>query len=129
MDYSYHHWISLLEKGIPEDRRTPMDQLVLLLSCRKAVLQLPHTIPLAGHMGRDNTAKRIQQRYYWPTLFKDVADFYKKCPQCQKATTHRQKRVPMVAFSIMKEPFDRIAMGIVGPLCDYDSQRQFPYGI
>ncbi len=29
-----------------------IDQLVLPASCRKAVLQLAHAIPLAGHMGR-----------------------------------------------------------------------------
>ena len=51
-------------------------QLVLPISCRKAVLQLAHAIPLAGHLGRKKTAQRILQQFYWPNVFKDAAEFY-----------------------------------------------------
>ena len=88
----------------------PVEQLVLPQACRKPVLELAHTIPLAGHMGRDKTARRVQQRFYWPTLFKDVADY------CQKTDTQGQRRVPLVPLPIVQEPFERIAMDIVGPL-------------
>ena len=40
-----------------------VEQLVLLGSCRQAVLHLAHEISLAGHMGK-KTAKRILQRLY-----------------------------------------------------------------
>ena len=94
----------------------PVEQLVLPQACRKPVLELAHTIPLAGHMGRDKTARRVQQRFYWPTLFKDVADYCRKCPDCQKTDTQGQRRVPLVPLPIVQEPFERIAMDIVGPL-------------
>ena len=94
----------------------PVEQLVLPQACRKSVLELAHTIPLAGHMGRDKTARRIQQRFYWPTLFKDVADYCQKCPDCQKTDTQGRRRVPLVPIPIVQEPFERIAMDIVGPL-------------
>ncbi len=55
-----------------------VEQLVLPLACRQTVLTLAHTIPLAGHLGRDKTARRILQRFYWPTLFRDTVPSARK---------------------------------------------------
>ena len=52
-----------------------VEQLILLVQCRLGVLQLVHTIHLAGHLGKDKTAQQILQRFYWPTLYKDVEDY------------------------------------------------------
>ena len=56
------------------DEEMGVEQLVLPKVCRKAVLELAHKIPLAGHMGKDKTSQRILKRFYWHTLYKDVAD-------------------------------------------------------
>lgn len=56
-----------------------VEQLVMPRMCRRTVLELAHEIPLAGHMGKEKTRRRILQRFYWPTLYKDVADFCKSC--------------------------------------------------
>ena len=34
---------------------------------------MAHTIPFAGHKRRNKTARRIQQRLFWPTSFRNVA--------------------------------------------------------
>eukprot|EP00731_Ephydatia_muelleri_P034853 Em0081g18a len=44
----------------------------------RVVIELAHSIPLAGHMGRNKTIGRILQRFYWPTVYKDVAEFCKR---------------------------------------------------
>ena len=93
-----------------------VEQLVLSVQCRKAVLQLAHQIPLAGHLGRQKTAQRILQRFYWPSLFKDVADFCKSCSECQKTSPGQKLRAPLIPLPVVEEPFQRIAMDIVGPL-------------
>lgn len=93
-----------------------VEQLVLPMKCRRAVLQLAHEIPLSGHLGKTKTSQRILQRFYWPTLYKDVGDFCRACPECQKASTRRPHRVPLVPLPIIGQPFERIAMDIVGPL-------------
>ena len=54
------------------DLDTEVDQLVLPVQCRKAVLQLAHKIPLVGHLGKQKTVQRILQYLYWPSLFKDM---------------------------------------------------------
>ena len=60
-----------------------VEQLVPPQACRPTVLALAHTIPLAGHLGRDKTTRRVLQRFYWPTLFRDVANYCKHCADCQ----------------------------------------------
>ena len=93
-----------------------MEQIVLPWKCRKTVLHLAHTVPTAGHLGRKKTASRILSRFYWPTLFKDVADFCRSCQNCQKYTHKRAKKAPLISLPIMSEPFERMAMDIIGPL-------------
>eukprot|EP00731_Ephydatia_muelleri_P001970 Em0001g1970a len=92
------------------------EQLVLPNQCRRIVIELAHSIPLAGHMGRNKTIGRILQRFYWPTVYKDVAEFCKRCETCQKSSKWKPKRAPLVPLPILDEPFRRIAMDIVGPL-------------
>ena len=100
--------------GQPPD--AVVEQLVLPHTCRPTVLQLAHTIPLAGHLGRDKTTQRILHRFYWPTLFKDVADYVRSCPECQKAGSQRVRRAPLIPLPVIGVPFERMAMDIVGPL-------------
>ena len=93
-----------------------IEQLVLPLKCRDAVLKLAHEAPLAGHMGRNKTVKRILQRFYWPGVYRDVAEYCRSCSKCQKADNRKHQPVPLVPLPVMTEPFSRIAMDIVGPL-------------
>ena len=109
----------LYRKWTPPGRNSKdmeVEQLVLPQQCRGTVLTLAHSIPLSGHLGKDKTARRILQRFYWPTLYKDVAAYCKSCPSCQKSARMRKQRVPMVPLPIISEPFSRIAMDILGPL-------------
>ena len=102
--------------GPEEEEVRAVEQLVLPSQCRGAVLRLAHSIPLAGHLGRNKTASRILQRFYWPTVFKDVAQYCKSCAECQKTSPRRAPRAPLMPLPIIDEPFGRIAMDIVGPL-------------
>lgn len=50
-----------------------VEQLVLPQACQ----------PTSGHLGRDKTARRVLQWFYWPTLFRDMANYCKHCTDCQ----------------------------------------------
>ena len=95
---------------------TTVDQLVLPVKCRKFVLHTAHTIPSAGHLGKKKTVERILRRFYWPTIYRDAAEFCRSCDICQKSSHRKSTRVPMIPLPIMDEPFSRIAMDIIGPL-------------
>ena len=72
-----------------------VEQLILL------VLKLAHEAPLAGHMGRNKTVSRVLQRFYWPNIYLDVAEWCKNCPNCQKAHNKRTLPVPLVPLPVM----------------------------
>ena len=92
------------------------EQLVLPLECRNMVIELAYSIPLAGHLGKHKTADRLLQRFYWPTLRKDAADFCRRCAICQKTPPVKPRRAPLIPLPIVDEPFQKVAMDIVGPL-------------
>lgn len=70
----YRRWVP---RGRPESKA--VEQLVLPVQCRAEVVKLAHRPPFSGHLGRDKTANRLQQRFYWPTLFADVAKAVRTC--------------------------------------------------
>ena len=84
--------------------------------CRKTILNLAHSIPLSGHLGKEKTTRRILQHFYWPTLYRDVAEYCRSCGACQKTSHRRPPKAPLVPLPIIDELFSRIAMDIVGPL-------------
>ena len=91
-----------------------VNQLVLPQQCREKVLSLAHGIPLAGHLGKEKTRKRIMQHFYWHTLYKDVEHFCRCCKQCQKSSNKGVSKAPLMPLPIVS--FEKIAMDIVGPL-------------
>ena len=93
-----------------------VEQLVLPKKFRKAVLNLAHSVPTAGHLGKRKTADRILQRFHWPGVHRDVASYCKGCAECQKLSRGKVCRVPLVPLRVISVPFERIAMDIVGPL-------------
>lgn len=109
----------------PDPEVMAVEQLVLPLQCRGTVLTLAHSIPLAGHLGKDKTSRRILQRFYWPTVYKDVARFCRSCATCQKATHYKPRRVPLIPLPIISEPFERMAMDIIGPLPRSHSGKRY----
>ena len=62
------------------------------------VLKFAHDVPLGGHLGKEKTGCRLLRRFYWPTLFKDVAEFCRGCPTCQRSAQRRIKRAPLVPY-------------------------------
>ena len=94
----------LYRRWIPKDR----GQLVLPFQCRKAVLQLAHEVPIAGHLGKQKTSRRIMQRFYWPSLYRDVADFCKCCQICQKVSRNKAVHAPLIPLPVVTEPFRRV---------------------
>ena len=76
----------LLYRVGKEGEMQTREQLVLLTKCRRVVMKLAHSIPLAGHLGNHNTMDRTLQRFYQPTVRRDVAEFCKHCETCQKSS-------------------------------------------
>ena len=102
----FRRWIPKEPGG--DDR--VVKQLVLPSACRVAVMKLAHSIPMAGHMGKMKSTRRIMERFYWPTLYREVADFCRGCQDCQRSSQYRGQKAPLIPLPIMSAPFEHIAM-------------------
>ena len=74
----------------PGRKEFGVTQLVVPKKCRGLVLKLTPDIPWSGHLGIEKTKDRVLQNYYGPGFFKDVADYCRSCPECQKTACCRR---------------------------------------
>lgn len=103
-------------KGILYRQIGPQKQLVVPQCVRDVVLHLSHSIPWAGHLGKNKTTARIKKYFYWPGLKADVTQFCKSCPVCQKVSLKRPHRAPLQPLPVIGTPFERLGMDVLGPV-------------
>ena len=92
---------------------------------RNKVLRMAHNTPIAGHFNRDRMFHAIRARLDWPGVVKDVEEMCNTCPVYQKAGPAVTARAPLHPLPVMKEPFKRMAMDVVGPLPHTRSVNEF----
>ena len=96
-------------------------QLVVpALFCRH-ILSLGHDIPMAGHLGMKKT-----RGIFWPGIFDATEKNCRSYPKCQKGSSRTKViKVPLVQIPWIDEPFQRIAMDMVGPLPRTKRENQY----
>ena len=53
---------------------------------KQQVLKACHNDPVSGaHFGRDKVVEKIEERYYWVGIIRDVLQVTKTCDKCQRA--------------------------------------------
>ena len=57
--------------------------MILPLKYQTQVLQMLHDGQ--GHQGIDRTIVLWRKQFYWSTMYRDVVQYVKDCPQCQVA--------------------------------------------
>jgi len=79
-------------------------------------MQVWHDGPTAGHLGQDETVRRINCEYYWPSARHWIQEYVKGCAICQqnKNLTH-QLKTPLFRIPADPEakPFSHIAMDLI----------------
>ncbi|CAF1237173.1 unnamed protein product [Rotaria sordida] len=66
---------------------------------RKIILQTYHDTAANGaHFGRDKTIHKIKQRYFWPSMYKDINNYIKSCIPCAQFNPRRQKNPVSMDF-------------------------------
>jgi hypothetical protein len=75
-----------------------------------------HDGPLNGHPGRDETIRRVNKEYFWPSTRAWIMEYIKGCATCQqnKNLMHRIK-TPLfcIPSTIDAKPFSHIAMDLI----------------
>lgn len=93
--------------------------LIALPNCRKnEILCNFHDHPFAAHLGVDKTYKKIVERYFWPTLYKDIRTFVTSCLSCQKRKADKTAAYGHMLTSpkITGRPFERFTIDYIGPI-------------
>lgn len=92
-------------------------KLVLPKPLRKKVLYDCHDSPLSSHGGAKKTLARVQSRYFWPAVAKEVKQYVRQCEICQTTKgTNITLRSEMVTPKNPKSPWSMIAIDLIGPL-------------
>jgi hypothetical protein len=113
-------------RGQHVKNKDPILQVVIPKQLRHEILENCHDSVIAGHFGLAKTYGLVRERFYWPTLFKDLSIYIKTCHKCQQAKLpnhriHKNYLTPIPCKSI----FSRVSMDIAGPLPE--SKEGFKY--
>ena len=94
----------VLEKGLV---------LVLPKSFRRRILETAHD--KMQHMGARRVTRLVKKRFTWPGVGKDIIDFCRACPVCQKCDKRKGRQALMIERPVMSEPFEVLGIDLVGP--------------
>ncbi|KAM4577522.1 gypsy retrotransposon integrase-like protein 1 [Odontesthes bonariensis] len=73
-----------------------------------------HFNDIGHHLGQKKTVHRIQSKYYWLGIIKDVVDWIKVCETCQH--TERSKNLARTVRPIKVDaPWDIVGIDFIGP--------------
>ncbi|KAK3109194.1 hypothetical protein FSP39_025154 [Pinctada imbricata] len=92
-------------------------QVLVPVSLRDSVMRLAHESIMSGHLGTMRTVSRVLSEFYWPGVQSDVKRFCQSCDICQRTVSKgRVTKVPLQQMPLIDEPFQRVAVDLIGPL-------------
>ena len=81
---------------------------------RKTVIKAGHDH--AGHLGAKKTRKMVESQFYWPGMASQIAKYCRACPVCLRYNSKKTKKEPLHPLPVISQPWDRVAIDIVGKL-------------
>ena len=82
-------------------------------SFRDLLIREMHAGGLAGHFGRDKTIAFVEDRFYWPSLKRDVARIVAQCRTCRIAKAKKQNTGLYTPLPVPHEPWKDVSMDFV----------------
>jgi len=109
-----------------QDRGNTRQQIVVPRKFRYVVMELAHDSLLAGHHAARRTLDRIMLHFFWSDMTVDVKGFCQSCHRCQRTIPRgRVAHVPLGQVTIVGEPFQRVAVDIIGPFSKTTSGKRY----
>ena len=91
----------------------PVEQLCMPASYRGMCLETAHNS--FGHQGRNKMMLLLRPHFYWPNMSRDCQKHVRACERCQKLDKATPRPNTMTERQIVTQPFQDIAIDIVGP--------------
>ena len=80
---------------------------------RREIFDKLHSL---SHPGIKASRQLVSQRYVWPNMKRDIAQWTRSCHACQQSKVYRHVKAPLQSFPAPAARFDSIHVDIVGPL-------------
>ena len=98
---------------IPPSAIMPSSKITL----RQQLIQEAHDVLYSGHFGTAKTLDRLQQQFYWPQLYVDVADYCRSCIPCQRNKPSNRKPLGLLQpMPIAFRPWQTISIDFITKL-------------
>ena len=89
------------------------------------ILSSLHNHVDGAHFDVHKTFQKLKQRYWWPSMFKDVERWCKSCVGCaMKKSPRNTKRAPLLPLPV-EGAFDRVAVDVLGPFKPSNRQNRY----
>ncbi|KRX34720.1 Retrovirus-related Pol polyprotein from transposon, partial [Trichinella murrelli] len=91
------------------------DQFVVPQILRQEILHGLHSGPEGDHLGKKKNLWKVRQRFYWPDLSEDVADWCRKCQECSQRKNGSKRHQGQLQPHSALYPMSRIGVDIISP--------------
>ncbi len=109
----------------PNVRQETRLQLVIPPALRSTILEHYHDSRLGGHMGFSKTYDRLLRNYYWTSIYKDVREYIKSCPDCQMSKPNTDTEMGLLHPIIPQRIMQQWCMDVHGPLPTTERGNKF----
>jgi hypothetical protein len=101
-------------KGKPWEDEKLYWRIWLPASLIPKAVSIFHETPTAGHMGIRKTYFRLEEKFYWFSMRRDVSNFVRQCLSCQEI---KAKPIPVAPASSFHPqcPWDLVFTDLMGP--------------
>ena len=107
----------LMRRQINSNHNITSEQIVVPACLRNKLLWLAHDMLASGHLAERKTKFRLMNHFWWPKCGKHVHEYVTSCDVCQRlGKSGKPKPAPLIPLPLISEPFQKVAIDIVGPL-------------
>jgi len=93
---------------------------------KEAILSTHHDDPTqGGHAGITKTLARIKRHYFWKGMTREITEYIRKCPKCQKAKIMKHTKTPLSITETPISAFDRVIVDTIGPLPKSENGNEY----
>lgn len=108
-----------LKEGVLYHRKIKNGQLYLRLCIPPSLIDqfllACHDDVTAGHLGVTKTLDKIEKRFYWPGMRKQIIRYVLSCVDCQTKKRAQDRPAGYLTPIRSNQPFERVGIGLIGP--------------
>ena len=72
----------------------------------------------SGHFGRDKTALKISQRFWWPNMNNHIRRFVAICQQCQRSNPLNKQAHVLQPLTVTSQVWHTVGIDLIGPFTE-----------